>query len=418
MDVTSHAPQVFYEIMLQGTGVQLFNDFQVAQQEWSAASDQVVAALRARHDMRGTHIHPADLDSLLQLAISHATPAGNPETAIPFAIQESQLQKTLHASELWAGATAPSREDDMAGDSTLKSLRSSTPCAQLLGLRMRSLGRSQESSISELMFETRWEVKPNAAANGAAAQVNLIGGESPPQGRQPRMPLPRKAGAVLAFVFSMPQQRGRQQRSQLAALESALELCKSISPATTLWLLAAAPSLMELDANSDGQHAGVWGLARVVRLERPLAKCSCVGIYADAWPCPLRSPDELQAEQEVSVYRREVRLPRLTKLKALAKRHDRPHDEQRDTLQREVFTGERTRRAQSYPSLAPAALQPIPASLQPTPSCPSPLHSIPFYSTPLHSALLHSTPLHSTPLHSTPLHSTPLYSSPARSSPV
>ena len=89
---------------LHAMGLQYGPAYRMLTQTWASsfmyAPALAVGQLRARCAQQGTSVHPADLDSALQLNGLVTAPTGSSETRLPFALDDATLRRGLGG--LWA----------------------------------------------------------------------------------------------------------------------------------------------------------------------------------------------------------------------------------------------------------------------------------------------------------------------------
>ena len=149
--------------------------------------------------------------------------------------------------------------------------------AQLDGFKARVLRLSAQAAGRRWHYEIEWSCATADAAAGASdAELLVIGGvHIAPSAGGPRTidmegaTLP--AGRWRGVVFTVPLVRREVGMLELRVIESALRLLQAhaahdVAPA--VWLCTMATQPISAD-QSECVHGGLWGFARIARLEHP-----------------------------------------------------------------------------------------------------------------------------------------------------
>ena len=289
---------------------------------WSSGRGAATGRLTARDTPHSVAVHPAHLDDALCLSGVAST---HGETRLPFAVRETTLHQSLGGlnAEMHPGST------ESAGVSVGLGSHGGLPCASLEGFQMRAL-RMVAHDISQLLYATEWRSLGHLCGlhtwNPQEQRWLICSSFSGHAGHAPVddsstltaqvdcYPRTRDAcPSTIVLVGASPERCG----FALIALEAVLSLVQAQSrgtPSYALWLLAAGPARVRRDA----VNGGVWGLARVARVEA-LLDVVCLDTTA-VHTLQLRTA---LLEPELVVHAATYEVPRLVRLREAAIAHRR-----------------------------------------------------------------------------------------------
>ena len=249
--------------MLAAVGLEYGPAFRRVEAAWTGDGTCAVGRLHQRRQRHGTKVHPADLDSALQLSVT-LREGKLDAIRLPFAVDVARMRAAV-LRHPWAVLETAGTE---ATNVSLTGVGGESQ-AQLEGFSTRAM-RGNVGARPQHLYTVEWQECPQQPA--VSAPVVVIGsmGACSTFGTASAWEQGAWESVPQLVVFSTAGLAGG--LHPLAELESALRLvCAQLaSPSPpSLWLL------------SGGRNAGVSGLARSARQEAPSLRLGCLQTEAD-----------------------------------------------------------------------------------------------------------------------------------------
>ena len=249
--------------MLAAVGLEYGPAFRRVEAAWTGDGTCAVGRLHRRRQRHGTKVHPADLDSALQLSVT-LREGKLDAIRLPFAVDVARMRAAV-LRHPWAVLETAGTE---ATNVSLTGVGGESQ-AQLEGFSTRAM-RGNVGARPQHLYTVEWQECPQQPA--VSAPVVVIGsmGACSTFGTASAWEQGAWESVPQLVVFSTAGLAGG--LHPLAELESALRLvCAQLaSPSPpSLWLL------------SGGRNAGVSGLARSARQEAPSLRLGCLQTEAD-----------------------------------------------------------------------------------------------------------------------------------------
>lgn len=286
MSARAYRAQDSYEACMQCDGVQLYPAFHVVCQRWVSKCMHSTCNHRARHDMQGTLVHPADIDSLISEPISLGT---SQLGLLPFRIENVMLHRRggYASSKLCTLVMPPppcSVRLDAAsfsvGDSVLVRVNHGDTEVCLRGLQVKLLKTRDDTHTVRCLYVLEWHARSARAVTVAGEHQRrhfAVAGER----QNILLPPCARIANVEAKICSMSNINGSLVcvnvalggscgRWELPAVDEAVcvtqDLAASVSPAN-VWLCTTWTHLHRNTIQPRLEHAGAWGVSRSARAE-------------------------------------------------------------------------------------------------------------------------------------------------------
>lgn len=322
--------------------------FQGVEQLWRAEGE-ALARLRPTAG-RGFRVHPALLDSALQilLAILPADPGS--DTWLPVGVDRLAFHHPFPSGgACWShGRMRAAEGSDAKGDLEILDA-SGEVLLEIQGLCLRRVARDMRSDVAGWLYETQWEEAPALAASGAPREepglwliladagglARELGGRLSQEGELCRLVSPADVDPADPEGFTRllaeiqkpgePPLRGAIHLWSLGSVlgpesicVSALHLVRALLEAgerslAPLWLVTdrAQPVGGEIAAP---EQAALWGFGRVLAAEHPELRCTRVDVDARQEPAAaLLAEIRAGSEGEVALRGGVRRVPRLVR---------------------------------------------------------------------------------------------------------
>ena len=249
--------------MLAEVGLEYGPAFRRVEAAWTGDGTCAVGRLHRRRQRHGTKVHPADLDSALQLSVT-LREGKLDAIRLPFAVDVARMRAVVLRHPWAVLETAGTEATNVSLTGT-----GGESQAQLEGFSTRAM-RGNVGARPQHLYTVEWQECPQQRA--VSAPVVVIGsmGACSTFGTASAWEQGAWESVPQLVVFSTAGLAGG--LHPLAELESALRLvCAQLaSPSPpSLWLL------------SGGRSAGVSGLARSARQEAPSLRLGCLQTEAD-----------------------------------------------------------------------------------------------------------------------------------------
>ena len=258
-------------------GLQYGPSYRTLMQAWSG-SNCALARLAARLTHEGTQVHPADLDDVMCVAALVSSNGGDDETRLTFSIETAVIRGAA-ARKLWTALGPQGASASLAGVGA-------TSAASMKGIKSRSLKAAQLSQKMHWHYEVAWpSVSNDSLPKLAKATLVVIGhaalGLKHTITRETYTVTDQECHAVVC-TLALQRDAGTSVTA-LRIVRDALHLLQAqpVDKATPpIWICTLdTQSVSQARVNT---HAGLWGLSRGIRHERPTLPLCCVDVHENA----------------------------------------------------------------------------------------------------------------------------------------
>ena len=308
-----------YAKNLAGNGVQLHPEYQIMGRTWlEKGGGHAISQLSVTATPMGCHIHPAIVDSLLQLTMTSSEDPGTTDTWLPFSIGEAQLRRLDGGKRGLFTCTAP-RPGGMGttGDSVIRYARRAQPDAQMVSLRLQVFKAPAAGSATKESneYHITWSAAKDACDTVADLWTWLFIGATRSVASSAKRAHPPSGTATIVLAYGAANEGSAAEASVCMEATVLAAVLRGRSGSLLVLTANSKPSPISVipGGHHGGSHLGLWGLARSVRLEAPSMHLACIGV-GGAGSCASARALPALSQLEGVTFEQVCHIPRLDRL--------------------------------------------------------------------------------------------------------